>query len=234
MLSREAFQAALVAAAAGYSARDTRFYRLVDSGRCPPEVVRRYARSCYRSAHLFCATIAEMIDKAPDREARLILLENLMEEEGIFLRPERGLVVRPEKRHDTLALRFLRACGGGGEEEDPEGDGLHPTAPGRKLLAEGRWLEAIAYLLVGQELLFSDASACLLDLFRRAGMKDRDLAFFAVHVGADCKHGQEAVDLVVDRATTAAEQQACIKAAHDGARHWFDMHGSGSGLRRAA
>lgn len=225
-LTRHAFEAALVSAIAGYSAEDSRFYRLVSAGRCPPAVLLRYARSTYVSAGLFCASIAEMIDKAPDREARLVLLENLLEEEGIFLQPTRGLVVRPEKRHPALAARFLEACGG--RVEDAEADGLHATGPGRAMLAEGRWLDAVSFLLIGQELKFGTASGALFALFRSQGIAARDLAFFAVHVEADSAHGRQALDLVLDRAHTPGEQRACIAAAGAGARHWFDMHGGGA------
>lgn len=222
-LTRAAFAQALLGAVEPWRCEDTRLYRLVASGRCPRPVLLRYARSTYVSARLFCATIAELADKAPDAAARLILVENLLEEEGVFIRPESGLVVRPERSHTALALRFVKACGGG---EADAANGVHATGPGRAMLAEGRWLEAIAYLLVGQELKFAHASQIMLAALRRYGFAERDLAFFAVHGEADCKHGNEALDLVVDRAVTAAEQGRCIAAAGDGARHWFDMHGS--------
>jgi pyrroloquinoline quinone (PQQ) biosynthesis protein C len=230
-LTRASFEAALLAAVEDYRCEDTRFYRLAASGRCPPSVLRRYARSTYLSACLFCASLAALADKAPDGAARLALLENLLEEEGISLRPDQGLVVRPERRHPALALRFVKACGGGEEEA---GDGRHATGPGRAMLAQGRWLEAVSFLLVGQELKFAAASALILAALRPYGFAERDLAFFAVHGEADCRHGREALDLVVDRARSRAEQQACIAAAGDGARHWFDLHGSSASLRRAA
>jgi pyrroloquinoline-quinone synthase len=233
-LGRADFEQALLAAIDGWPCEQTRFYRLVDTGRCPAPVMLRYARSTFLSATLFCASIAELIDKAPDAAARLILLENLLQEEGIHLRPDRGLVVRPETRHPALALRFLRACGGDeAEDEAAVGDALHATAPGRALLSEGRWLEAVSFLLIGQELLFGSVSARLFDVLRRRGFADRDLAFFAVHVEADLEHGRQALDLVLDRARDGATQRACIDAAAAGARHWFEMHGGGASRRAA-
>jgi pyrroloquinoline-quinone synthase len=243
-LTRAAFEAALLAAVERWPCEQTRFYRLLATGRCPHKVVLRYARSTYVSAKLFCAIVAELADKAPDREARLLMLENLLEEEGIILNPRRGLVPRPEARHPALALRFLRACGGddnesgagqlGDGEPQRDGDGLNATAPGRAMLTQGRWLEAVSFLLVGQELKFSEASARLFEGLRRHGLSARDLAFFAVHVEADCQHGRQALDLVLNRALTADAQRRCLRAAEDGARHWFEMHGSAPSLRRAA
>lgn len=234
MLDRAAFERALLSAIDGFPCERTRFYRLVSTGRCPAPVMLRYARSTYLSATLFCASLAELVDKAPDAAARLVLLENLMQEEGIHLRPDRGLVVRPETRHPALALRFLRACGG--DESDEEaviGDALHATGPGRALLGAGRWLEAVSFLLIGQELKFGTASGQLFEALRNQGFADRDLAFFAVHVEADMEHGRQALDLVLDRADSLSLQQVCIEAAAAGARHWFDMHGAGE-ARRAA
>lgn len=230
-LSRASFEAALLGAVEALRCEDSRFYRLAASGRCPPSVLLRYARSTYLSACLFCASLAELADKAPDGAARLALLENLLEEEGVSLSPDKGLVVRPERRHPALAMRFVKACGGSGEDV---ADGLHATGPGRAMLAQGRWLEAASFLLVGQELKFAAASGLILAALRPYGFAERDLAFFAVHGEADCRHGREALDLVLDRARSRAEQQACIAAAGDGARHWFEMHGSSAGLRRAA
>ena len=235
-LTRDAFEAALLEAVDLYPFEETRFFRLLATGRCPPALLLRFARSTYVSAKTFCASLAELIEKAPDKAAQLILLENLLGEEGIFLSPRRGLVSRPETRHPALALRFVRACGGPEADQDEDalaGDGLHTTGPGRAMLAEGRWLEAVAFILVGQELKFSAMAVLLFDALRRYGLSARDLAFFAAHIEADRAHGRQALDMVIDRALTAEEQRRCLKAANDGARHWFEMH-DGAGLRRAA
>lgn len=227
LLDRAAFEQALLAATEPWPLEQTRFYRTLTARRCPLSLLRRYARSTYLSATLFCATIAELVDKAPDRDARLTLLENLLEEEGVHLNPRRGLIVRPEARHPALALRFLRATGVEDvSEQEAFGDALHATGPGRALLADGRWLEAVAFLLIGQELKFATAAGPLLKALGQQGFSDRDLAFFSVHIEADAEHGQQALDLVLDRAVTAQDQQACIVAAGAGARHWFDSHGS--------
>jgi pyrroloquinoline quinone (PQQ) biosynthesis protein C len=230
---RGAFEAALLVAVEAYPFEETRFHRLLAAGRCPDAMLLRYARATYVGAKLFCATLAQLADQAPDAAARVVLLENLMEEEGIFLRPDTGLVMRPEQGHVALALRFLEACGGGGDNY-LDGNSVHAIGRGRQLLAQGRWLDAISFLLIGQELKFSHVAACLFDLLRRRGMCSRDLAFFAVHIEADCAHGRQALDLVLDRARTADEQRHSIDAVGEGARHWFDMHGSGASGRHAA
>jgi pyrroloquinoline quinone (PQQ) biosynthesis protein C len=223
MLPGDIFEAKLLEAIAPYEAADCRLYDLLMAGRCPYPVVQRYAKSTYLSAELFCATVAELADKAPNYKAKYLLLRNAMEEEGIVLKPSKGLVHRPNQRHPALAKRFARACGV--VDSDLESGALHATSPGRGMLAQGKWVEAVAFLLIGQELKFGTASGQLLEAFRKYGLSDRDLAFFALHQDADMRHGQEALDLVVENASTAELQQAAIVAAGDGTRLWFEMHG---------
>ena len=232
MLDRATFRAALHAAQAQYDCKDTRLYQSLKSGRCPRSVILRYAESSYRSAVLFCATVAEFTIRAPDREARLFMLENLLEEEGMHLRADTGIVHRKEQGHIALALRFLRACGGDPDKLDRA---QHATTAGRAMLAEGRYLEAMSHLLIGQELKFGTASQEIMEALKPYGFSNRDLAFFAVHGDADLKHGNEALDIVVTRADTAEMQQRCLAEAAEGARIWFAAHGGGvSGAARAA
>jgi pyrroloquinoline quinone (PQQ) biosynthesis protein C len=229
-LPRGEFEARLVGAAEAYPYPNSRFFRSLASGRCPRPVLRRYAASCCVSAGALFSTFARLIAVAPDPEAKLLILQNLMEEQGIHL-SESGLLMRPARAHDSLARRFFAACGGTAEDI---AKGTHATGPGRQLVAEGRWLEGISYLLIGQERGFSEASRLMLGVLPQYGFSARDLAFFAVHVEADCAHGQQAVGMVVDRADTRPEQEACIAAAEAGARHWFEMHGGEVLERRAA
>ena len=151
----------------------------------------------------------------------------------MHLRPGRGIVSRPDQRHPALAWRFVLACGAGDEAEREDSEG-HLSTPARALIEEDRWLEAASFLLIGQELRFSDIAAQLLAHFRNLGLAERDLAFFSIHIEADQEHGRQALDLVLDRARTAEEQQACIAAARDGSRTWFAYHGVSRPERMAA
>ena len=220
-LPREQFRAALLGAIEGLRAEDTRLHRLLMARRCPPALIRRYALATVRSADLFCATLAEMADKAPDAEARLVLLENLLEEEGMFLQPSQGMVHRPEASHPALARRFAAAVGA-------DGDGLearYATGPGRAMLARGQWVEAVAHLLIGQELLFAEAAPAMARALEASGLATRDLAFFWVHETADREHGEQALELVLRHAHGRAQQERCIAEARAGAREWLEAHG---------
>ncbi len=235
VLTRAEFEAALLAAIAEFDFSRSRFYRMLAAGRAPKGVLRRYAGETYRGAKLFCANLADLARQAPDPQARLALLENLLEEEGIHLRPGRGLVSRPDQRHPALASRFVAACGGEeAEAEADEKERRHLSTRGRELIDQRRWLEAVAFLLIGQELKFATIAEALFEVLKRHGYAERDLAFFGVHIEADQEHGRQALDLVLDRARTPAEQQACIAAARAGAATWFDYHGADQPQRKAA
>ncbi len=220
-LEPDCFRTALLAAIAGVRAEDTRLHQLLISGRCPPSLLRRYALATVQSADLFCASLAALADRAPDAHSRLALLENLLEEEGIFLQPARGLVSRPEASHPALARRFAAACGADG---DPELAG-NALAEGYAGLGSRAWVESVAYLLVGQELNFADTAPRLAEALRKCGLSARDVAFFSVHETADRQHGEQALNLVIRHASGRAQQDRCIAEARAGATAWIGAHG---------
>jgi pyrroloquinoline quinone (PQQ) biosynthesis protein C len=196
-------------------------HRLLMAGRCPPAMIRRYALATVRSADLFCATVAEMAEKAPDAEARLHLLENLLEEEGMFLQASKGIVHRPEASHPALARRFAAAVGAEGAGLDAR----HATGAGRAMLARGEWVEAVAHLLLGQELLFADAAPAMARALEASGLDTRDVAFFWVHETADREHGEQALEMVLRHAHGRAQQERCVAEARAGALEWLEAHG---------
>ncbi len=208
----------------GYACEDTRFYRALVSGKCSPKILQRFALAQYHSTILFCGLLAEFAVSAPDPQARLLILENLMEEEGIYLHTSRGLVVRPEARHTALALKFLEACGG---KARPLNGETYTTAQAKAFLDEGRWLEAVAFLLIGQELTFAPRSNKLYTAFLKNGFAEDDIVFYAIHGQADLEHGRQALEMVTARADTVELQHGVIAAARAGARIWFDVHGGG-------
>lgn len=211
----------LIEAVDSMKAEDCRLYRLLMAGRCPPGVIRTYAEATVVGADLFCATLAEMVGKAPDPLSRLVLLENMLEEEGISLVPSTGLRHRPETSHPALARRFARAVGA---NENPR-ESVHSISAGRQMLARGDWLEAVAFLLIGQELHFADAAPAIAEALEAAGVARHDVAFFWVHKTADREHGEQALDIVLRHATSRHQQDRCIAQARAGAEAWMQAHG---------
>lgn len=224
LMDRETLQRLLFETIHAYPFEETRFYNLLDKGRCSRKVLEKFANSTYLGAKLFCASLAELVIHAPDNDAKLLLLENLMEEEGIFLRPDSGLSVRKQANHQVLALKFADACGNIIDDVILNHNS-HLLNQGRQWILESRWLEAAAYLLIGQELKFSSVSEKMFNVLIKNGFQRKDLAFFAIHIEADMKHGQQAMDIVIDRAVTPELQLAVIAAADAGAKKWFQMHG---------
>jgi pyrroloquinoline-quinone synthase len=222
MLPPEQFSEALVSTVGSYPLEETRLYTLLTSRKCPLSLIQRYARSAHLSASLFCATLPELIEQAPNDKAKLTLLKNLLEEEGIHMSESKGLVVRPEARHPALAIRFAEACGA---NQDLDKNPLSAVSVCQDYLSQGRWLEAIAYTLVGQELPFAHTSTLIMNALMLQGYAARDLVFFAVHREADKRHGQEGLDLVTENSHTRKQQDAALRAARDGARHVFSLHG---------
>jgi pyrroloquinoline quinone (PQQ) biosynthesis protein C len=215
------FRSELLEAIVHARAEETRFYRLLISGRCPLPTLQAYAHATVGSADLFCETVGELLAKAPDDRAKLLLLENLMEEEGIFLRPSGGLVSRPETAHPALARRFAAALG---VTEFPGGY-RHATSAGRALLACGNWVEAVAHLLIGQELLFAETAPVIARGLVHCGLSQSDVAFFLVHEKVDRRHGEEALSMVIEHARSRAQQERCISEARAGANAWLEAHG---------
>ncbi|GAA0278368.1 hypothetical protein GCM10009127_19170 [Alteraurantiacibacter aestuarii] len=219
-LEREEFRQAMVDAINAMRAEDSRFYRLLKSGRCPKAIIRQYAEATVHSAERFCAFVSQLAQQAPDPVSRLNLIENLLEEEGVSLVTS-GLLHRPETAHPALARRFARAVGA---NENPQ-VARHAVAEGWKMLENGEWVEAVAHLLVGQELHFADAAPAIAEALEAAGIARHDVAFFWVHKTADREHGEQALDIVLRHATTRDQQERCIAEARRGAEAWMEAHG---------
>lgn len=222
MLSSEQFSERLLHAVAEFPLENTRAYKLLVSRKCPLSFIQQYARSAYRAASFFCETLPELIEQAPNDKAKLTLLNNLLEEEGIHISSSKGLTVRPEARHVTLALRFVDACGA---SQSLEKNLVRQVSPAQNYLSKERWLEAIAFIMIGQELPFSHNSTLMMNALIGQGYSAKDLVFFAVHREADKRHGQEALDLVINNSHSRKQQDAAIQAAREGARHIFFIHG---------
>jgi len=229
MLSHEEFSEALLNAVAEFPLEDTRAYQLMISRKCPRPFIQEYACSAYKAASFFCEILPELIEQAPNDKARLTLLKNLLEEEGIHISSSKGLIVQNEARHTALALRFLDACGASQRLKKTPGNRLSPA---RKYLSEGRWLEAVAFIMIGLELPFAHNSTLIMNSLIGQGYAAKDLVFFAIHRDADKRHGQEALDIVINNSHSREQQDAAIQAAREGTRHVFSIHGGIAGTKR--
>lgn len=217
------FRDALRAARQVAPVAESRLVRLLANRRSPSRLLKAFALQVHHGALEFPGLLAALIEHAPDPAAKAVLMENLLEEQGLQLVPGKGLVPKPEACHSQWSARFLRACGG-----DPDASELHAGRSGsettHKLLSDDRWLEAVAYLLIGQEATFGEFAAELGAALRERGFADDDVVFFSRHAVADQAHGEQALDLVVTRAHSLAQQRATLEAAALGARHWRSQY----------
>lgn len=216
---RDALQAAIGTVAIG----ESRLCRLLANPRSPSRLLRTFATNIHSGATQFPGLLAALIARAPDQTARAVLIDNLLEEHGVRIVPGEGLVAVPGQCHSEWSAHFLRACGG--DPRDVErADTMLEGARIEAMLLGGYWLEAVAYLLIGQETMFGRACSELVEVLRRRGLDDADIVFFSRHAIADQKHGEDALALVTSRATSAERQTAVIEAAAAGARHWRSQY----------
>ena len=233
-LTPSAFAEALHQAIAPWRFEDTRLHAQLSRSHVRASLLRGFAGSTYLLAANFLGVLATLADQSLDPEARLLLIENLLEEEGIVLKPSRGFIIRPEQRHVALAARFLHACGCDPEALGDVGTTALSTAGGMELLAQGRWLDAVAFILIGNELKSGAASAVIVERLRSIGFAERDIAYFQVHIEADKDHGNQAIAILTRLATSREQQDSAILAAQAGARAWFSSYGGAVVNRRPA
>lgn len=204
-------------------AGEPRLCRLLARPDCPPRVLQRFARGVLAGAQAFPGLLAALIEHAPDAAAQAVLMRNLLAEEGIYIVPGRGLVCQAELRHVEWARSFARACGC---DDDAADAGF--AFDSRMLAGLDRhdgWLAAVAFFLLGQEGSFARVCPALERALRQRGLPPESLAFFERHAEQDVAHGDEALQLLITRAHTQAQQRICLDAAQRGAEHWFALYG---------
>lgn len=225
------FRDQLESAAFRWPVRESRFIRLLERGRCPTALLQRYASKLHAQAVAFPPLLARLINISHEPEVRLHLLENLMEEEGIFLRPEFGLRVNPEAHHTAWSARFALATGITSQQLDATVIGWKETTV-RKLISEDRWLEAISYLMLGIEANVPRTFTAMLPGLQRAGYSERELTVFTAHIVADIEHGDSAFNIVEKFSVTPLQQELALKAVTCGSLEWWRRHNGSPATNR--
>jgi pyrroloquinoline quinone (PQQ) biosynthesis protein C len=207
----------------------TRMVRALASPRCPRALERRLAVSAYVGARAFTGQLAALIRLADAPEARLMLIENLIDEEGLRIVSGQGLALRPQAVHLRWAEIFLHSLDMTVDDAlaMASADGIN-----RRLtrfaayLAAGDWLAAMAYLMVGQEALVPATFGPIIDGLRARGHDEAGIVFFTAHLAADLEHGGQAVALMARLAGRDHRRQAAIAdAVMQGAHDWWLSYG---------
>jgi pyrroloquinoline quinone (PQQ) biosynthesis protein C len=217
------FRAQLESTAYQWPMEQSRFIRLLDRSRCPAHMLQRYSIKLHAQAAAFPQLLARLIKITEQPEARLHLLENLMEEEGVSLRPQVGLGINPNARHPLWSARFAMATGVTEQQLAKAEQAWEENAVG-ELIEDARWLEAIAYLMLGIEANVPRTFSAMLPGLRRAGFTERELTMFSAHIIADTEHGDAAFTIVEKFADTPHRQELALKAVARGAEEWWNRH----------
>jgi hypothetical protein len=217
-LLNSVFRRQLEEAAACMPMPQARLVRILAGGRTPLPLLRRFSLGVLAGAHHFPAQLIRLYRAADSPDAKLHLLENLMEEEGVVL-DGRNLRQDEAGRHSRWAKRFCDALDVPAEAQQTAQAGARDAAF-NEYLADGDWLCAMAYLLIGCESNLPRTYLPILQGLRRQGLDPGALVFFSAHIAADTQHGRTAMDLA-ERLTPVAHQVRVLDAARRGAERWW-------------
>jgi pyrroloquinoline quinone (PQQ) biosynthesis protein C len=222
----DTFRDALLATKLRWPMAQSRSMQMLVMPQCPPRYLKQFALKCLAGAARFPGQLAAIYAIAEEPRVKLLLLENLLEECGMHVKPWQGINVYPEALHTRWIERFAQACGVADAERTRAVFNAHqdPGAPWFvSAIKEKRWLEALSYLLVGQEANFPAFASIALQTLRIKGFSDTDLVFFIQHIEADAKHGDDTIQLLADLPLTPEEQQRVLAAAHQGSDDWWAL-----------
>src|SRR4051812_35072095 len=171
------------------------FYQRWTAGELSREELRDYANQYFHYAMAFPTFISNMHAKTDDIAVRQLLLENLIEEE------------RGAENHPELWLRFCESLGLDREDVkagSPNEATRHLIATMTSLAREGALHEGLAALYAYESQIPAVAKAKIEGLAKWYGIeKDRDIAFFSVHMDADVQHSATSREILRDLCNTA-------------------------------
>ena len=90
---------------------------------------------------------------------------------------------------------------------------------------DGRWLEGIAFLLVGMEFNVPRTFTLVRAAFREHGFSDHDLTFLTNHIIADEQHGSSALKLVARKVSQLDDPEPVVCAVAEGAEAFRRVYG---------
>lgn len=158
------------------------FYQAWTEGRLPLDTLRSYARQYFHHVEAFPRAVSAVHSACPDRDGRLMLAENLAEEEGV----EAG-----KQDHATLWMMF--ACGLGETEDSVRAQSLNPETAALietfRRLSRKSYASGLGALYAYESQFPGVATAKIEGLIDRYGIDDEEtLRFFRVHATADVEH----------------------------------------------
>jgi pyrroloquinoline-quinone synthase len=167
---------------------DHPFYQRWNAGTLTADELREYARQYYHYALAFPTFLSAMHAQSDDIVIRQAILENLIEEE------------RGDENHPELWLRFCESLGVDRDEVlagDANASTRHLIATMKSLAREGALHEGLAALYAYESQVPAVAKAKIEGLAKWYSIsKERDIAFFSVHMEADVNHSATSRELL--------------------------------------
>ena len=197
------------------------FIRGIAEGRYEKKALHEYAQELIGLAAGFPAHLAALFARCDHAEARRVILENLLEEEGVIsFGTSTGLVIDPHRRHAAMGNRFLKAFGV---------DSITTPPPAGQWLTNelqaGRWLGPFAYFCVGIEANVPASFRLIAaGLQTHYGLHEEDLEYFTEHFIADERHGEHGAAIAAAAATTEALRTEALTGARRGGQAWLHLH----------
>ncbi|MFC1681194.1 iron-containing redox enzyme family protein [Pseudomonadota bacterium] len=216
------FKVSLMEAAGRWPLETSRLVRLVNDSKCPRFFFRKYSREVYVRAQFFLEDVAQLACICPEDGARQFMLDNFLFEIGAVATPEKGVSILPGAMHISWAKRFAYACGNSDKElEAALLESVGKRAFQRALIQQRRWLEAIAYLVVGQEAQLPRLLIPLVGGLKKHGFGSSDLVFFTQHIKADSEHVSGVFEVMETVASTQPRRDLALEYVALGARDYW-------------
>jgi len=194
------------------------FYQSWSEGKLSRETLAEYAKQYYAHVRAFPTYVSAVHSHCDDRNARLMLLENLNDEE------------RGADNHPELWLRFVEALGV--PRSETESAELLPSTVEsvetlKELTQSEDYLEGVAALYAYESQIPEVARTKREGLKAFYGVEEpRAVSFFTVHEEADLIHRKAERDILAEHCTTEARQKRILTVAEDSAKAlWYFLDG---------
>ena len=190
------------------------FYQGWTRGEISKDTLKEYSMQYYTHVKAFPRYISATHSKCEDMEKRRILLENLVDEEGL----------NGGEPHPELWLRFAEGLGVPRKEvkKHPARKSIENVVEVFLSAARSSYAEGLASLYAYEYQVPEVAETKIKGLEEHYGVNDdRSLSFFKVHQEADVHHRKECEKLIDD--FSEKEQAPALKAASRSAKALWDF-----------
>lgn len=191
----------------------------IEAGTATREQLLFFCEQFYLHIVRMLPWIGAMYTNCPDEQARAVVIGNLAEETlGVF---------SGTKAHPDHLLDWAEALGA-----DIEAMKAAEQVPASRRLTEyfefmGKcrpWYVGFAAIGIGLESLVPDTFARVVPALKENyGMTDDQIVFWSLHVVADVAHGNEAIELISQWATTPEARKQVYDGTVETGRLFYDM-----------